>query len=140
MKTKFSKYSLIAFAAGALGFISTFAQLFLVREFLVVFYGNELVIGIILFSWIFLSGVGSYVAISLEKCKSRIELVYGGFMALAFFQSMDSIPSEPCLTKPINFAAMESLTQFVNSLYSLLVISVASIQKPLIETCLFLAV
>lgn len=85
MKTNLSTYSHIALAAGVLGFVSTFSQLFLVREFLAVFYGNELVIGIILFSWIFLSGIGSYIAILLETFKSPMRLVYGGFLALSIF-------------------------------------------------------
>jgi spermidine synthase len=42
-----------------IGFGSTIAQITLLREFMVVFYGNELSIGIILFSWLFWIGLGS---------------------------------------------------------------------------------
>src|SRR6185295_15471286 len=49
------------------------------------------------------------------------------------FQSTYSLPSAPALTLPIFRAATESRTQYTNCRYSLLVISVASIQNPLIE-------
>jgi spermidine synthase len=41
------------------GFTSTVAQVVLLRELLVAFYGNELSIGIVLFCWLLLTAVGS---------------------------------------------------------------------------------
>jgi spermidine synthase len=50
----------------ALGFSSLVVQLLLIREFLNVFVGNELVIGIILANWLALTGVGSWLAGSIR--------------------------------------------------------------------------
>lgn len=50
-------YSWVVFA---LGFTSIAVQIVLLREFLNIFYGNELVIGIILANWMILIGVGAF--------------------------------------------------------------------------------
>jgi len=42
-----------------MGFTSLIVQTLLIREFLVTFYGNELIIGIILANWLILEGLGS---------------------------------------------------------------------------------
>jgi spermidine synthase len=49
----------ILLAVGLLGFISITSQLVLLREFLQVFTGNELVLGIILGNWLLLTGAGA---------------------------------------------------------------------------------
>jgi len=54
-----------------IGFSSIFSQSLLVRELLVVFYGNEIVVGIILAFWMFWTGLGSLWA---EKVVSRKSL------------------------------------------------------------------
>ncbi len=46
----------------ALGFTSMVGQVLLMRELIVVFYGNELSLGIMLGSWLFWVGVGSLLA------------------------------------------------------------------------------
>ena len=62
----------IAAAVVALGMTSLVTQIILLRDFLSVFYGNELVIGIILGNWMVLTGIGSYVGRLSEKVeKSR---------------------------------------------------------------------
>lgn len=45
----------------AVGFTSLVTQVILLREFLSVFYGNELVIGVLLANWMILTGVGAYL-------------------------------------------------------------------------------
>jgi spermidine synthase len=42
-----------------IGFTATVAQILLMRELLVVFYGNEISLGLLLASWLFWTGVGS---------------------------------------------------------------------------------
>ena len=44
-----------------LGLTAIITQIILLREFLTVFYGNELVIGIILANWMLLTGAGSFI-------------------------------------------------------------------------------
>jgi spermidine synthase len=42
-----------------IGFTATVAQILLMRELLVVFYGNEISLGLLLASWLFWTGIGS---------------------------------------------------------------------------------
>ncbi len=50
----------VTLASAALGLTSLVTQVILLREFLSVFYGNELVIGVLLANWMLLTGVGSF--------------------------------------------------------------------------------
>jgi spermidine synthase len=52
---------LLFFSITALGISSIITQIIVMREFLSVFYGNELIFGIILSNWLFLTGVGAYL-------------------------------------------------------------------------------
>jgi spermidine synthase len=51
----------------AVGLTSLVTQVILLREFLSVFYGNELVIGVILANWMILTGAGAYLGRYLGK-------------------------------------------------------------------------
>ena len=55
---KFSLY----FALLLLGITAIVTQVVLIREFIVIFSGNELSIGIILANWLFLEAAGSFIA------------------------------------------------------------------------------
>jgi spermidine synthase len=50
------------FAAASVGFASMLVQLSVLREFLGVFGGNELVLGMVMGCWLLLTGLGSYAA------------------------------------------------------------------------------
>lgn len=50
-----------------LGLISIAAQIILLREFLSFFYGNELVLGLILANWMLLTGLGAYIGKNAER-------------------------------------------------------------------------
>ncbi len=54
-----------------LGFTSIITQIILLREFLSVFYGNELIVGIILANWMLLTGLGAYVGKFSDRIKSK---------------------------------------------------------------------
>jgi spermidine synthase len=62
------KVRIILVSLITLGFTSTFTQIYLIREFLSILYGNELVIGIVLACWMLLTGAGAW----LGKFFSRI--------------------------------------------------------------------
>lgn len=70
------------FRSGAflLGFLSVGSQIILIRIFLSIFNGNELVVGIILCNWLLLTGVGAltgrYLSLKSEKFLFTIFLVY----------------------------------------------------------------
>jgi len=51
----------------ALGATAIATQIILIREFLSVFYGNELVIGIVLAAWMILTGVGAFLGTSADR-------------------------------------------------------------------------
>ena len=53
----------------ALGISSIITQIIAIREFLTVFYGNELIFGIILANWLLLTGIGAYLGKYFEKGK-----------------------------------------------------------------------
>ncbi len=65
----------LALAVVALGITTIITQIILLREFLSVFYGNELVIGIILANWMILSGVGSLLGRFSTKIKDKISSI-----------------------------------------------------------------
>jgi len=58
-----------------LGFSSTFTQIYIIREFLTVLYGNELVIGIVLACWMLLTGTGAWLGKFFNKLKGKLGFV-----------------------------------------------------------------
>jgi len=54
-----------------LGFISIATQIYLLREFLFVFQGNELVFGIVLSNWMLISGFGAFIGRFAGQMKGR---------------------------------------------------------------------
>lgn len=67
--------SALVLAIVALGVTAFITQIILLREFLSVFYGNELVIGIILANWMILTGLGSLVGRFSIKLKDKINSI-----------------------------------------------------------------
>lgn len=65
----------LKFAVVALGVTAIITQVVLLREFLSVFYGNELVIGIILGNWMFLTGLGSFMGKVSHRIKNKVRLI-----------------------------------------------------------------
>jgi len=61
----------------ALGFTSIIAQVVLIREFVAVFYGNELSLGLILATWLFWVAVGSWVT---GRFAERLKLAARGYV------------------------------------------------------------
>ena len=66
-----------------LGFLALSFQIYLLREFSVHFYGNEITFGFILASWLLWGGVGSLFASRIKWGISRIPYVYY-FVILVF--------------------------------------------------------
>ncbi|RKY69052.1 MAG: spermine synthase, partial [Candidatus Latescibacterota bacterium] len=68
-----------------MGFTAVVAQVLLIREMLVAFYGNELSIGIILANWLLLEAAGSWFLGRLaDRTKRRVQ----GFIGLQIFISL----------------------------------------------------
>ena len=65
----------IQLSAVSLGITSLVVQIILLREFLSIFYGNELVIGIILTHWMILTGIGAFAGRLFERLKQKITTI-----------------------------------------------------------------
>ncbi|MBW3001494.1 fused MFS/spermidine synthase [Candidatus Woesearchaeota archaeon] len=65
----------IFFSITALGISSIITQVLVMREFLTLFSGNELVFGIILANWLLLTGIGSYLGKYVDRVKHKINLL-----------------------------------------------------------------
>ena len=77
-----------------LGLGGIIAQVILLRELLVVFYGNELCVGIILANWLILEAIGSffggrYIETSKRKIESFVvvQIIFSLFFPLAVYFS-----------------------------------------------------
>ncbi len=72
MKVQSFKVSLLI-----MGMSGIVAQIVLLRELLVSFFGNELTLGIILANWLILEAIGSFfIGKSVEKTERKIEYYY----------------------------------------------------------------
>ena len=85
------------------GFTAVITQVILIREFISVFNGNELIIGIILANWMILTGFGALLGIRIKKVKnplkfSGIALIIMGLLpfftafALNYFRNIVFLP------------------------------------------------
>jgi spermidine synthase len=64
----------LAVGIAVVGFTAIVTQTILLREFLSVFYGNELVIGIVLAVWMTLTGLGSLLGNLAARAKDRMRV------------------------------------------------------------------
>ena len=78
------KERLLFLSITALGISSIVIQLALMREFLNVFLGNELVFGMILANWLLLTGAGSYLGRHAGHVSRKIELLIVSQLLVAF--------------------------------------------------------
>ena len=75
---------LLFYSITALGISSIITQLILMREFISIFYGNELVFGVILANWLLLTGIGAYLGKFLDRIKNKISLLIICQILIAF--------------------------------------------------------
>ena len=92
----------INIGAFVLGLTSMIGQIIIIRELMVIFYGNELSLGVILASWLFWTSFGSYVLGRLvDKLKSKEKL-------LSYIQLLTSI------TLPANIFIIRNIKSMLN--------------------------
>ncbi|MFH1940533.1 MAG: fused MFS/spermidine synthase [bacterium] len=77
MKTPEAKNAFIPYAIGLMGFTSVVAQVLLMRELVVIFYGNELSLGTILGVWLFWTAAGSGGLAKILHKKGNLRLRFG---------------------------------------------------------------
>ncbi len=75
-----SEQSRYRISAVILGFTALITQIVLLREFLVVTYGNELVIGIVLANWMFLTGIGALIGRYMKLAFKAVIFSWGQFV------------------------------------------------------------
>lgn len=75
--------SRLKLAAFLLGSTTIMAQLILLREFLAVFSGNELVIGLVLANWMILTGAGAFLGKFRLRIKNSASVIVGGLLVLS---------------------------------------------------------
>ncbi|MFY9153916.1 MAG: hypothetical protein WAO52_17985 [Prolixibacteraceae bacterium] len=73
----------LKFSAFLLGSTSIIAQVILLREFMAVFSGNELVIGIVLASWMVLTGIGAFLGKFPIRIKKAATVIVSGLLILS---------------------------------------------------------
>jgi spermidine synthase len=64
------------------GFAATIAQIVLLRELLVRFYGNELLMGLVLFCWLIWNAAGCRLGVTCTSRKSPGVFLPGFFLLL----------------------------------------------------------
>ncbi|MEW6670599.1 MAG: hypothetical protein AB1427_02795 [Thermodesulfobacteriota bacterium] len=77
-----SKFTLSFLVVTATGFAATVAQIILLREFLVRFYGNELSVGIVLAAWLMWNAVGSGLSVRRASQKRPDQGTLALFLSL----------------------------------------------------------
>ena len=65
----------LRFSVITLGLTSIVTQIILLREFMSFFYGNELVIGIILANWMLITGFGAFLGKNINKVNNKPKLI-----------------------------------------------------------------
>ncbi len=74
---------LLKISAFLLGSTTMIAQVILLREFLTVFNGNELVIGMVLANWMILTGIGAWLGSFPLKIKRAFPVIVPGLLLLS---------------------------------------------------------
>jgi spermidine synthase len=110
-----------------MGFSGIVAQILLLRELLITFYGNELSIGIILANWLILEAFGCFF---IGKKAERFKRPIQGFIILQLIFSL-SLPFAVYLTRifkeVIGYTAGEGLGLIPMLYSSFLILSLVSI-------------
>jgi spermidine synthase len=75
--------SRLKLAAFLLGSTTIMTQIILLREFLAVFSGNELVIGLVMANWMILTGLGAFLGKFQLRFKSSVAVITGGLLLLS---------------------------------------------------------
>ncbi|RLD56385.1 MAG: hypothetical protein DRJ01_15315 [Bacteroidetes bacterium] len=65
----------LRFSVIVLGITSILTQIIFLREFMSFYYGNELVIGIILANWMLITGLGAFLGKNINKVKNQASLI-----------------------------------------------------------------
>ncbi len=125
----------IRIAIMAMGFSGLVAEVLLLREFLIVFSGNELCIGIVLANWLILEAVGCYFAgRQAEKAENQIDTF--SFLTILFSISLPAAIYLIRILKRISGVSIGESLGLLSMLYSsFLILMPASTLHGALFTC-----
>ena len=103
----------IRVALFALGFISIATQIYLIREFLSVFYGNELVFGVSLANWMLLTGFGAWLGRFATRIKGKISFGVFLFLLLSLLPTLMILKLDFFRVMVFPYGSMISLWQTI---------------------------
>lgn len=83
MKRKFTTFPVL-FAITALGISSVITQITVIREFINVFEGNEIVLGILFSLWLLLTGLGAWLAKFISSFRAQMFMLRLSLYLVAF--------------------------------------------------------
>ncbi len=94
----------LLFSAFLIGFTSMTAQIIFMRELIIIFYGNELSLGVILAAWLFWIGIGSWISGRVaERTRHQVPL----FVSCQFLT---------CLVFPVAIFAVRNLRNILKTM------------------------
>ena len=104
----------------ALGLTAIITQIILLREFMSVFNGNELVIGVIMANWMLLTGTGSYLGRFSGKISGKPGFMYVSLMLVAVLPAITVFLLSLLRNVVFPFGSMISIIQITYSSFVLL--------------------
>jgi spermidine synthase len=110
----------LIYSVFSLGFTTIITQIILLREFLAVFYGNELVIGIILANWMILTGIGAFLGKYFGYRKISEKNLIFSFFAQGIFPIMTVFLLDYLRNIVFTSGSMVNLVQILYSSFILL--------------------
>ena len=104
-----------------IGITTVITQIILLREFLSVFFGNELVMGIILANWMLLTGAGAYLGKFFKNFKNKIFIIITLQVVLAIMPVITVFLLNVLKNAIFPVGSMVSLTDIIYSSFILLI-------------------
>ncbi len=68
----------------SLGLITMIVQIVTLREFMFLFGGNEMIIGIFLANWMILTGSGTFIGKTAKNMKNKVRMIHSVFIILSW--------------------------------------------------------
>ncbi|GJQ58356.1 MAG: hypothetical protein D8M57_05965 [Candidatus Scalindua sp. AMX11] len=111
-----SEWGIILFSIMLVGCIATVAQVLLIREFLVVFFGNELCIGIVLGTWLMGVALGALLGV---KIATRRDCTFS-LLIISLFALCITLPLEVIFIRTLRYIFHIPAGQYMQILQLLL--------------------
>ena len=112
---------ILKISAFMLGSTTVIAQILLLREFLTVFSGNELVIGLVLANWMVLTGIGAYLGKYPLRIKKATSFLISGILILSILPFITTVLINYLKNIVFPIGAMISMLQIFFASFLLLI-------------------